>query len=86
LPRIGYGEARAATDDPNRGNDTVAAANVQFHCSCGELVTWDEETVTRSTLLSCAACGQEIGTYGDVEDEAVRAVRDCVVRFFREGE
>lgn len=59
---------------------------VTARCPCGEIVIWDEDTVTSETLLFCKECGAELGTYGELEDRAAQAVADRIESLFRDGE
>jgi DNA-directed RNA polymerase subunit RPC12/RpoP len=49
---------------------------VSFRCGkCGTKISWDDDTVTDSTEISCPNCGESAGTYGDLRSKAIEAVR-----------
>ena len=49
---------------------TISAS---FKCTCGETVTWDDN-VTDETVFVCKNCGANLGTYGDLNEQAAAAV------------
>lgn len=54
------------------------SASASFRCArCDARLSWPEEA-TDETPITCHECGEKIGTYGDLRDQAVRAVGDRV--------
>jgi transcription elongation factor Elf1 len=62
-------------------NDTIP---VSFNCKqCGARITWSDDAVD-STAISCSNCGFHFGTYRDLRDTAIDAVRQRVEGLFRD--
>lgn len=56
-------------------SDTVSVA---FNCRrCGTKLTWDD-SATDSTAIACKQCGEHFGTYADLRETAMNAVRGKV--------
>ncbi len=48
---------------------------VSFNCkTCGERLTWPDDTVD-TTEIFCKKCGKRFGTYADLRNTALDAVR-----------
>lgn len=53
-----------------------SAASISFRCpTCGAQLGWPEDA-TDQTPVTCQECGEEIGTYGDLRDHGLDALRD----------
>jgi len=60
-------------------NDSVS---VSFKCGkCETSLSWPGR-VTDSTELFCTNCGESAGTYGDLRDAGVNAVKDKIESLF----
>ena len=52
--------------------------NITFECKeCGGTVlTTPDDEITAESVMSCKACGQRFGTYGEIEAQARKAALD----------
>lgn len=51
---------------------------VSFNCkACGTKLTWDDNA-TDTTEIFCKKCGKRFGTYADLRNAAMGAVKDKV--------
>lgn len=63
-------------------NDTVS---VTFKCSkCGARIVWPDDAVD-ATKLACVDCGEDAGTYGDLRNAGMEAVKNRIEGIFQEA-
>lgn len=56
-----------------------------FKCEkCGARVTWADDA-TENTKLTCAKCGDDLGTYGDLRNQAATATAGKVAWLLKDG-
>ena len=60
----------------------MPAMPMNAKCSCGAIIIWGDETTTSETLVFCEACGQKLGTYGDLERRITQTLRDRIEGLF----
>lgn len=58
---------------------------VSFRCkSCGIKLEWSDDAVD-STEINCKNCGTRFGTYAELRDAAVEAVREKAVGIMKDA-
>jgi DNA-directed RNA polymerase subunit RPC12/RpoP len=58
---------------------------VSFTCKkCGEKLSWSDDS-TDSTEIKCQKCGERFGTYADLRNAALEAVRDKAVSIMKDA-
>ncbi|WP_455387425.1 hypothetical protein [Petrachloros mirabilis] len=58
----------------------IERISVKLSCGkCGSRITWDEAIIDEE-ILTCANCGEILGRYGDIKDEAARQAASKIER------
>lgn len=64
---------------------TTTKVPVSFACkACGEKLTWSDDAVD-TTEIFCKECGKRFGTYADLRNTAIEAVKDRVESMFKDA-
>lgn len=58
--------------------------SITFKCGkCGTRVTWPDDAID-TTKLTCANCGDDLGTYGDLRDQGMGAAKAKITSIMKE--